>query len=171
MGPRALRSGRSNASIGGRVLPTADRLGRGQDAGSGKRKGRWRLRQAAGDDATDDGRLGRNVVNLEGHGIALHAVGLLVAIQGTRIVAVGEEARELLNAPATADFASVARDRFIAKAKEELPSLLEGSIAEFIRSRAQELMQDHARLRVASGSASVSRWRPCCRRTSLVCLH
>ena len=73
---------------------------------------------------------------------------------GARIVAVGEEARELLNAPATADLAPVARDRFIAKAKEELPGLLKGSIAEFVRSRAQELMADHARLRVASGSAS-----------------
>lgn len=78
----------------------------------------------------------------------------LVAVQGTQIVAVGEEARELLSTPATADLAPVARDRFIAKAKEELPSLLEGSIAEFVRSRAEELMQDHARLRIASGSAS-----------------
>ena len=32
--------------------------------------------------------------------------------------------------------------------------LLEGTIAEFVRSRAQELMSDHARLRAASGSAS-----------------
>ncbi|WP_443026324.1 helicase-related protein [Sphingomonas sp. CCH15-F11] len=78
----------------------------------------------------------------------------LVAVQGTQIVAVGEEARELLNTPATADLAPVARDRFIAKAKEELPSLLDGSIAEFVRSRAEELMHDHARLRIASGSAS-----------------
>ncbi|RVT93144.1 DEAD/DEAH box helicase [Sphingomonas crocodyli] len=78
----------------------------------------------------------------------------LVAVQGTRIKAVGEEVRELLNAPATADLALVARDRFIARAKEELPGLLEGPIAEFVRSRAQELMQDHARLRAASGSAS-----------------
>ncbi|URI16140.1 DEAD/DEAH box helicase [Brevundimonas albigilva] len=78
----------------------------------------------------------------------------LIALQGTRIVAVDEDARELLNAPATADLAPVARDRFVAKAKEELPSLLEGSIAEFARSRAEELVQDHARLRVASGSAS-----------------
>lgn len=78
----------------------------------------------------------------------------LVAIQGGRIVAVGEAAREVLNAPAMADLASVARDRFIAKAKEDLPSLLEGPIAEFGRSRAQELMGDHARLRAASGSAS-----------------
>jgi superfamily II DNA or RNA helicase len=78
----------------------------------------------------------------------------LVAIEGVRIVAVGEAARELLNAPAMADLAPVARDRFIAKAKEDLPGLLEGQIAEFVRSRAQELMRDHARLRAASGSAS-----------------
>lgn len=78
----------------------------------------------------------------------------LIALQGARIVAVGEEARELLNAPATADLAPVARDRFIAKAKEELPGLLEEPIAEFARSRGQELMDDHARLRIASGSAS-----------------
>jgi superfamily II DNA or RNA helicase len=78
----------------------------------------------------------------------------LVAIQGGRIVAVGEAARELLNAAAMADLAPVARDRFIAKAKDDIPDLLEGPIGEFARSRAQELMGDHARLRAASGSAS-----------------
>jgi superfamily II DNA or RNA helicase len=78
----------------------------------------------------------------------------LVAIQGGRIVAIGEAARELLNTPATADLASIARDRFIANAKEDLPGLLSGPIAEFARSRAEELMQDHARLRAAAGSAS-----------------
>jgi superfamily II DNA or RNA helicase len=78
----------------------------------------------------------------------------LIAMQGARIVAIGEAARELLNTPATADLASIARDRFIANAKEDLPGLLAGSIAEFARSRAEELMQDHARLRVAAGSAS-----------------
>lgn len=78
----------------------------------------------------------------------------LVAIQGDRIVAAGETARDLLNAPATADLAPIARDRFITKAKEDLPVLLAGPIASFGRSRAQELMADHARLRAASGSAS-----------------
>jgi len=79
---------------------------------------------------------------------------VLVAIQGGRIAATGDAARELLNTPATADLSPVARDRFVAKAKEDLPSLLEGAIADFARSRAQELMADHARLRAASGSAS-----------------
>lgn len=78
----------------------------------------------------------------------------LVAIQGSRIVAAGEAARELLNTPADADLAPSARDRFIAKAKEDLPGLLDGPLAEFVRSRAEELMQDHARLRAAAGSAS-----------------
>ena len=78
----------------------------------------------------------------------------VVAIEGGQIVAVSETARKLLNAPATADLAPIARDRFIARAREGLPGLLEGPIADFARSRAQELMGDHARLRAASGSAS-----------------
>jgi superfamily II DNA or RNA helicase len=78
----------------------------------------------------------------------------LVAIEGGRIVAIGEAARELLNASAMADLAPVARDRFIAKAKDDISDLLEGPIGEFARSRAQELMGDHARLRAASGFAS-----------------
>ncbi len=78
----------------------------------------------------------------------------LVAIQDGRIAAVGETAREWLNTAAMSDLAAVARDRFIARAKEDLPSLLDGPIANFTRSRAQELMQDHSRLRAASGSAS-----------------
>lgn len=78
----------------------------------------------------------------------------LVAIQGDRITAAGTKARELLNAPAVADLAPVARDRFTANAKVDLPELLEGPINEFARSRAEELMADHARLRSAAGSAS-----------------
>ena len=78
----------------------------------------------------------------------------LVGVQGNRVVTVGEAAREWLNAPATSDLAPVARDRFVARAKEELPNLLEGPITDFVQSRAHELMQDHARLRAASGSAS-----------------
>jgi superfamily II DNA or RNA helicase len=78
----------------------------------------------------------------------------LVAIQSGKVVAVGETARDWLNTPATSDLAPVARDRFIAKAREELPNLLAGPLAKFVASRAQELMADHARLRAASGSAS-----------------
>ncbi|MEC4595106.1 DEAD/DEAH box helicase [Nitrospirillum amazonense] len=78
----------------------------------------------------------------------------LIAVQGDRIIADGDDARDMLNAPATADLATVARDRFIAKAKDDLPMLLARPIADFVRSRAQELMADHARLRAASGTAS-----------------
>ena len=78
----------------------------------------------------------------------------LVALQGGKIVASGEAARALLNTPATSDLASSARDRFIGKAKEDLPSLLDGPLADFVKTRAEELMLDHARLRAAAGSAS-----------------
>lgn len=78
----------------------------------------------------------------------------LVAIQRGQVVAAGEAARELLNAPAMADLAPTARDRFIVGAGEELASLLKGPIADFVHSRAEELMADHARLRAASGTAS-----------------
>ncbi|MCL2714320.1 MAG: SWF/SNF helicase family protein, partial [Alphaproteobacteria bacterium] len=80
----------------------------------------------------------------------------LVAIEGGKVVAMGEAARVLLNAPATSDFAPVARDRFIGKAREGLPGLLQGPIADFARSRAGELMDDHGRLRVASGASRVT---------------
>lgn len=78
----------------------------------------------------------------------------LVALQGQTIIATGEAARSLLNTPASADLAASARERFVTKAKEDLPSLLEGPLADFVKSRADELMQDHARLRAAAGSAS-----------------
>jgi superfamily II DNA or RNA helicase len=78
----------------------------------------------------------------------------LVALQGSKIVASGEEAGALLNTPAVADLAPSARDRFVSNAKEDLPALLDGPLADFVRSRAEELMQDHARLRAAAGSAS-----------------
>jgi len=78
----------------------------------------------------------------------------LVAIEGNQIVATGEAARDLLNTPATADLATPARDRFITKAREDLPSLLDGPLAIFVKSRIEELSQDHARLRAAAGSAS-----------------
>lgn len=77
-----------------------------------------------------------------------------MAIQGAAITTSGEAARDLLNAPATANLAPAARDRFTAKAKEDLPGLLEGPIAAFAKVRSSELMQDHARLRAAAGSAS-----------------
>jgi len=78
----------------------------------------------------------------------------LVALDSNTVIASGNEARKLLASPATADLAPVARDRMINAARAALPELLGGSIAEFVRQRAVELEEDHARLRAAAGSAS-----------------
>jgi superfamily II DNA or RNA helicase len=78
----------------------------------------------------------------------------LIALQGQSAIAQGELARKLLDAPAAGDLASSARDRFTTQARQALPGLLDGPIATFVMSRADELMQDHARLRAAAGSAS-----------------
>ena len=66
----------------------------------------------------------------------------------------GALARKLLDTAAAGDLASSARDRFVTQARQALPGLLEGPISTFVKSRAEELMQDHARLRAAAGSAS-----------------
>lgn len=78
----------------------------------------------------------------------------LVALQGQTVVSQGEQARKLLDAAATGDLASSARDRFIGQARHALPGLLDGPIAAFVKLRAEELMKDHSRLRAAAGSAS-----------------
>lgn len=78
----------------------------------------------------------------------------LVALQGTDIVATGEDARVFLSTPAVADLATIARDRLISTAQAELPGLLEGPLAQFVNQRAAELIEDHARLRAAAGSIS-----------------
>jgi hypothetical protein len=93
-------------------------------------------------------------VHARREGLLLAEEATLAAIQGDKIVGVGDRARELLNAPASADLAPVARERFIAKAKDDLPALLRGAIADFAQSRAEALMADHARLRAASGGAT-----------------
>lgn len=78
----------------------------------------------------------------------------LVALDSNTVIASGSEARALLASPATADLAPVARDRMINTAKAALPDLLGGPIADFVQKRAAELVEDHARLRAAAGSAS-----------------
>lgn len=80
----------------------------------------------------------------------------LVALQGNEIVAIEDEARVILHAEATSNLANSAQERFTVKAKEDLPDLLTGPLAEFVRQRADELAQDHARLRAAAGSSRVS---------------
>nr|WP_292267370.1 DEAD/DEAH box helicase [Marivita sp.] len=78
----------------------------------------------------------------------------LVALDSNMVIASGSEARALLASPATADLAPVARNRMINSAKAALPDLLGGPIADFVQKRAAELVEDHARLRAAAGSAS-----------------
>ena len=70
------------------------------------------------------------------------------------MVANGNAARELLNTAATADLASVARDRMVKTAKSDLPGMIVGPLKIFVNKRAEELVEDHARLRTAAGSAS-----------------
>ncbi len=78
----------------------------------------------------------------------------LFALDSNTVFASGSKARELLASPATADLSPVARDRMINAARMALPDLLAGPIAEFVGKRAAELVEDHARLRAAAGSAS-----------------
>lgn len=78
----------------------------------------------------------------------------LVALEGSTICASGNDARAILNTPAAADLAEIARERMINAARDELPNLLSGPLSEFVEQRAEELVQDHARLRAAAGSAS-----------------
>jgi superfamily II DNA or RNA helicase len=78
----------------------------------------------------------------------------LVAVDSNGVIVSGSKARELLASPATADLAPVARERMINAARVSLPDLFAGPIAEFVRKRGAELVEDHARLRAAAGSAS-----------------
>lgn len=78
----------------------------------------------------------------------------LVALDNNNVVATGAKAREMLATPASADLAPIARDRMVNAARNDLPKLLEGPLADFVRGRATELMEDHSRLRAAAGSAS-----------------
>jgi hypothetical protein len=63
----------------------------------------------------------------------------------------------LLEQPASADLAQVARQRLIDKAIEQMPAMLDGPIVTYARDRAKVLAEDHARVRVAAaGSVRVT---------------
>ncbi|MCZ7658806.1 MAG: DEAD/DEAH box helicase [Xanthobacteraceae bacterium] len=66
----------------------------------------------------------------------------------------GDAARALLEHPAAADLAEVARRRQVARARGEAQARLEGAIADHARERAKALMDDHARLRAAAAGSS-----------------
>jgi len=78
----------------------------------------------------------------------------LVALQSGQVIASEEDARALLAAPATADLALSARNRFIARAQEDLQAQLSEPLADYVRQRAEALMEDHARLRTAAGTGA-----------------
>ena len=78
----------------------------------------------------------------------------LVAFQGSDVIASGDVVREMLNTPATSDLAPIARGRLVDAARADLSAKLTEPLASFVRRRAGELVEDHARLRAAAGSAS-----------------
>ena len=89
--------------------------------------------------------------------LAEEAATLSWSASDSRIVLAGEAARALLDQPAAADLAQVARQRLITKAIEQMPALLDGAIAAYARERAKKLSDDHARVRAAAaGSARVT---------------
>lgn len=76
-----------------------------------------------------------------------------LSFSGTQLTisASGESAFKLLESPAIGNLASVARDRFLAQARERVQSALhdDGPIATYCRERAAALLQDHDRVRSA----------------------
>jgi superfamily II DNA or RNA helicase len=89
--------------------------------------------------------------------LAEEAASLAWDASQTQTMLTAEAARALLEQPANADLAQVARQRLIAKAREQMPAMLDGPIAAYARDRAQALAADHARVRAAAaGSARVT---------------
>lgn len=88
--------------------------------------------------------------------LAEEAAALAWDASQTQTMLTAEAARTLLEQPASADLAQVARQRLIEKAIEQMPAMLDGPIATYARDRATALAEDHARVRVAAaGSARV----------------
>ena len=74
-----------------------------------------------------------------------------LALSGETLIAVGDDARALLEANATGDLAEVARARLLMQALGRMDAILPGAIAGFARERAAVLADDHERLRSADG--------------------
>jgi hypothetical protein len=76
---------------------------------------------------------------------------------GQGLTTTAEATRALLEQTASSDLAPVARRRLVAKAIEQVPTVLNGPIGIYARDRAHALADDHARVRAAAvGSARVS---------------
>jgi superfamily II DNA or RNA helicase len=74
-----------------------------------------------------------------------------------QIMLAAEATKVLLEQAASSDLAQVARQRLVAKAIGQMPTVLNGPIGIYARDRAQALAEDHARVRAAAaGSARVT---------------
>ena len=155
----------ANASLIGRAHPLISTLAEAlveaaldpgsSEAGSLGRLGAW---QTAAVDAQTRIALLRLRFKLTIHTrrerLLLAEEATLVAIQGDKIIASGEEARKILSTPAERDLVEKARERVLAKAHEEVTRTIDsGVIAQHAATRAQALAEDHARLRTAATDA------------------
>jgi hypothetical protein len=61
----------------------------------------------------------------------------------------GDAARALLEAEACGNLSDTARDRLVSQARSRVEHLLSTTIAEHARARAEQLAEDHARVRAA----------------------
>jgi superfamily II DNA or RNA helicase len=86
--------------------------------------------------------------------LAEEAATLTWGASDCRIVLAAEAAHALLDQPAAAGLAQIARQRLIAKALEQMPALLDGAIAAYARERAKKLSDDHARVRAAAAGST-----------------
>ncbi|WP_223162486.1 DEAD/DEAH box helicase [Ruegeria intermedia] len=90
--------------------------------------------------------------------ITVHArSGRLLLAEEAALIAVGPDGRtlsgqavrDMLSTTASGDLTPAARDRQVQKARERLDSLMAGPIADHVRARAEELADDHGRVRSA----------------------
>lgn len=79
-----------------------------------------------------------------------------LAFDPSGLSAEGQEARRLLETEAAGNLADVARTRLVEQALSRMSTLIDGSIADHARARAEALAEDHDRLRRAGGEASRS---------------
>ncbi|WP_370322258.1 helicase-related protein [Oricola sp.] len=74
----------------------------------------------------------------------------VVAIDPNGNIEHGSAVREMLATTASGDLTPAARDRMVERTRAQLPELLGGPVVEHVRARAQELAEDHARVRAAA---------------------
>ena len=85
----------------------------------------------------------------------------VIAIQEGNVVASGDDARAMLNDSATSNIDSHAQRRLTSEATAKLPDLLDGPIRQFVAERENDLLEDHARLRIAATASPRVSVRAC----------